>query len=340
MVVFRRFFLRNDKYNTMNNGVRGLCETLFRFGKLCTDFGVNFMDLKALAAAFNKPTQGGEGGSSRFKKFYPFFKMEVGQTATIRFLPDANAENPLGFITENTTHKLTINGETKTVPCLHMYGEQCPICALSQKYYAEGNEALGKKYYKKRDYLAPALVISSPFEYDAPEDIVKIVSFGPKIFKMIQAAFTSGDLDDVPFSFTAGYDFRIRKTQNGEWADYTTSSFAPKATALDPEVIENLTLVNLADFRQPKIDKAVIEQMLNSDLTGAQFVNQGGLNMPARSAAPAPAPVVAAATPAATPAAPAEAAATPAATPAAPASSGKADDLLARIRARASGAQG
>jgi hypothetical protein len=287
------------------------------------------MNLQALAAAFTKPTNtGSEGGASRFRKFYSFWKMEIGQTATIRFLPDANTENPLGFVTENVTHKLQINGENKTVPCLSMYGEACPVCALSQKFYAEGNEQEGKKYYKKREYLSSAIVIASPFVYDDPEDLVKVVSFGPKIFKLIQSAFTSGDLEEVPYDFNSGYDYRIRKTQSGDYADYTTSSFAPKATALDPEVVEAIQLVNLSDFRTPKMDRAVVEQMLNSALTGAAFTSQGGLNMPARQApAPAPAPAPAAAAPAA-------------AAPAAPASNEKANDLLARIRARSQQAQG
>ena len=53
-----------------------------------------------LKAAFGKRTTGGGSNENTgfWDKFYPFYKMGFGETALFRFLPDANEENPLGFI--------------------------------------------------------------------------------------------------------------------------------------------------------------------------------------------------------------------------------------------------
>ena len=71
--------------------------------------------------------------------------MKNGEQAIIRFLPDKNQDNPLGFLVEKLSHALTINGERKTVPCLRMYGEDCPICAVSSAYYKDEDKENGKK---------------------------------------------------------------------------------------------------------------------------------------------------------------------------------------------------
>lgn len=286
--------------------------------------------LNALVSAFAQPQQK-TGGSDRFKKYYPFWKMNAGEQAVVRFLPDANQENPWGFMVENLTHKLEINGQRKTLPCLSMYGESCPCCIKAKAYYDANDEDNGRKFYKKREYIAPIVVLNSPFETEG-DDLVKVVSLGPKIFKLIQDAFTSGDLEEAPFDMKGGYDFRIKKSMQGQYADYTLSSFAPRQSALDEDLQAKIELLNLDDFRTGKITKEAMEaQILAAETGGA--VAGGGLNIPNQ--VPVQTPVteqVAVQTPAAT------AAPTPtpevAQTAAAPAADNKADDILAQIRNR------
>lgn len=299
--------------------------------------------MAALAAAFQKPQT--TGTNERFKKFYPFWKMNAGEQAVVRFLPDANQENPWGFMVENLTHKLEINGQRKTVPCLTMYGESCPACALAKKFYDEGNDDEGRKYYKKREYLASVVVSQSPFEIEGDEE-VRLLSLGPKIFKLIQEAFTSGDLEVEPFDLNAGYDFRIKKSMQGQYADYTLSSFAPRQSKLDEDVQARIEFVNLEEFRTPKCTRESLDAQLLAAQTGTAVGGNGGLNIPA---ATAPANVAAAVTPAtaatpaaavvATPAAVVETAVEPAAAvvPAVTADA-KANDILAQIRNRVANA--
>ena len=109
--------------------------------------------LDALKAAFANADKKGSGGFAN-DAFYPFWKMKEGTSsdthnvAIVRFLPDANEENPFGFIQENIYHTLIVNGKKRRVACASMYGERCPVCAHSSKMYEEGNEKDGKRYYR------------------------------------------------------------------------------------------------------------------------------------------------------------------------------------------------
>jgi hypothetical protein len=225
--------------------------------------------LEALKSAFDKKNTSG-GGDVSWKLFYPFWKMPDDSQAVVRFLPDLDEDNNLGFLVENLQHELIVNGQKKKVPCLSMHGEDCPICTLSRKYYDEKNEEMGKKYYRKKSYVGQVIVVESPIEHDQTQ-LVKLIEFGPAVFKQIQAAFQSGDLEEAPYELKGGYNFRIKKTKSGQYASYTTSSFAPKQSDLEDDIIEQLNLFNLADYRGKKLDAAMVEALLIADQTGQSF---------------------------------------------------------------------
>ena len=233
--------------------------------------------LDALKSAFDKKP--GEGRDDTWKLFYPFWKIPEESTAIVRFLPDLDPNSDLQFLVEKLEHELVINGERKHVPCLEMFGEDCPICAESRKHYAEKNEVLGKKYYRKKSYIGQVIVIDSPIEHDQSK-LVKLIDFGPAIFNQIQSAFKSGDLEEVPYDFKGGYNFRIKKTKSGQYASYSTSSFAPKQTALDDSVIDALELYNLADYRGKKMDVAAVEALLIAEKTGSSSSSSSSSSAP------------------------------------------------------------
>lgn len=226
--------------------------------------------LAELQAAFSQKASGESFGDSDWKKFYPFYKIDFDQTAKVRFLPDLNDENPMGFLVENLTHTLTVNGQQKKVPCLSMYGERCPVCEKAKQFYDEKDEENGRKYYKKRSYVGQVLVVESPIEHDESQ-LVKLIEIGPKIFKKIQAAFASGDLENPPYDFKGGYDFRLTKSKSGQWADYTTSSFSPRATDLSDDLIGALELYDLMQYRTKEMSYEAVEAMLLADLTGGSY---------------------------------------------------------------------
>jgi len=230
--------------------------------------------LADLASAFASKNTNDGGGNQTWKLFFNFWKMDVDSTTIVRFLPDADEENPMGFLVENLSHELNINGKREKVACLKMYGEDCPICALSQKYYDEKspdhNEKLGKKYYRKKSYIGQVLVIDTTIDHDQ-EQLVKLMEFGPKIFKQIQASFSSGDLEEAPYELKGGYNFRIKKSKSGEYADYGTSSFAPKQSDVADDIIESMSLYDLKEYRTPRVTRDVMEAMLLADQTGGSF---------------------------------------------------------------------
>jgi hypothetical protein len=289
--------------------------------------------LADLAAAFTAKTGGSDNAS--WKLFFNFWKAPVDSVSTVRFLPDQDEENPMGFLVENLTHELTINGKREKVACLKMYGEACPICELSARFYdknsPEFNEELGKQFYRKKSYIGQVLVIDSPVDHDAAQ-LVKLIDFGPQVFKQIQAAFQSGDLDAAPFELKGGYNFRFRKTVTGSGQNsYTTSSFAPKQSDVEDAVLEAITLFNLSDYRTAKTERAALEAMLAAAQTGGTYEEKAPASAPAPAAKPVPA--------AAAPAPAAEAAPAPAPAAEVPAATGAKLSVVEQLRARAAAAK-
>jgi hypothetical protein len=296
--------------------------------------------LKELKGIFEQEAPQGER-SSLPNNYYPFWDMKANQKAVIRFLPDANQDNPRGFLVEKVFHNLTINGQRKMVPCLSMYGEDCPICKISQEYYKAKDDVNGKKYWKKKQYMAQVLVVEDPLTPDANtgenhEGKVRLVSLGFQIYNIIKEAFTSDELESVPYAFETGYDFIIKKTEQGQYASYAVGTkFQNRPRALTEEEIsvveEGLIELNTLLPKNPGIEK--VQAMLNAELNGEEYRDDNGFSdkddvAPARATAKtAPAPQPTRAAPAAEP------------VPDAEASGGDADvdDMLAAIRARRAG---
>lgn len=217
-------------------------------------------------------------GSQSNGSFYPFWSMQVGEQAVVRFIPDKNEENPFTFFIERMTHRLEINGEKKTVPCLKMYGEKCPICDVSAAYYKQGDKDNGRKYWREKQYLAQVLVVKDPLPADKETGVnfegqIKTVALGSKIYDAIKDAFESGDLDEMPCEYYGGTNFIIKKTQNGDYAAYDRSRFDRKQTDLDDDTIEfieeaRLDLSSLLPTK-PEIEK--VEAMLEAAISGSDY---------------------------------------------------------------------
>jgi hypothetical protein len=262
------------------------------------------LSLEQLRAAFKTPER---SGNTLPNNYYPFFNMKTGEQATVRFLPDANADNPLGFLVEKLTHVLEINGERKTVPCLRMYGEDCPICAVSSAYYKAEDKVNGKKYWRKKSHLAQALVVEDPMPADEQtgethEGKVRFLNLGYQVYNVIKDAFESGELDDVPFAFEGGCNFILKKTQQGEYPAWTMSKFARSESDLTAEEIEIAEegMIDLSTLLPKNPGREKVEAMLEAALSGAEYVEPSSgdsapttpapASAPASAPAPAPAP--------------------------------------------------
>jgi len=320
------------------------------------------------AAEGNKGGQGSQGGGD--KSIYAHWNMEEGQSATLRFLPDGNTKNTF-FWQERAMIRLPFNGvkgemDSKQVmvqvPCVEMWGDACPILAEVRTWFKDKSlEEMGRKYWKKRSYIFQGFVRENPIGDDkTPDNPIRKFIIGPQLFATIKGALMDPELEELPTDMLRGLDFRISKTQKGGFADYSTSKWARKESALteaEQAAVETHGLFDLSTFlpkRPGDVELKVIKEMFEASVDGQPYDTErwgayfrpAGVNAPGGASGDTETSTpVAAPAPAARPAAPAPVAETPAweddaaeaaAAPVVkPAATGQnAQDILAMIRSR------
>jgi len=318
-----------------------------------------------LQASENKGSNNSQGGGDR--SIYPHWNMEEGQSSSLRFLPDGNTKNTF-FWAERAMIRLPfagVKGEMDSkqtivqVPCVEMFGEACPVLAEVRPWFKDKSlEDMGRKYWKKRSYIMQGFVRENPIGDDkTPENPIRKFIIGPQLFTLIKGALMDPELEELPTDYLRGLDFRIAKTSKGGYADYNTSKWARKESALtevEQAAVDAHSLFDLSTFlpkRPGEVELRVIKEMFEASVDGqpydterwGQYFRPAGVGAPAGStdattAAPAP---VAKATPAPTATTAweedaAEAAAAPmvAAPVATAAPAQNAQDILAMIRSR------
>ena len=230
---------------------------------------------------------GGSQGPSGPNPIYPFWNMQEGQTATMRFLPDGDQDNTF-FWKERLMIKLPfagIKGETDSrpvqvqVPCMEMYGDSCEILNEVRGWFKDPSlEDMGRKYWKKRSYIFQGFVTDNALSEDTtPENPIRRFIIGPQIFQIIKSALMDPDMEELPTDYTAGVDFRLTKTSKGGYADYSTSSWARRERPLsdtEMKAIETNGLFNLNDFLPKKpsdVEVKVMKEMFESSVDGEAY---------------------------------------------------------------------
>jgi hypothetical protein len=312
-----------------------------------------------LAASENKPGTGGSGGGDG--SIYPHWNMEEGQSATLRFLPDGNTKNTF-FWAERAMIRLPFNGvkgemESKQVfvqvPCVEMWGDTCPVLTEVRTWFKDKSlEDMGRKYWKKRSYIFQGFVRENPLHDDkTPANPIRRFIIGPQIFTIIKGALMDPELEELPTDLLRGLDFRITKGAKGGFADYNSSKWSRKESALteaEQAAITEHGLYDLGSFLPKKptdVELKIIKEMFEASVDGQSYDTErwGTYFRPAGVSAPAgatPAVDEDAPAPVAKPA-PAvisefddEEPAVATAPVAAKASTDKAQDILAMIRSR------
>jgi hypothetical protein len=88
------------------------------------------------------------------------------------------------------------------------------------------------------------------------------------------------EMEELPTDYLRGLDFNVKKTSKGGYADYSTSNWARKESALtetEQAAIEAHGLYNLADFLPKKPGEAelrVIKEMFEASVDGQPFDNE------------------------------------------------------------------
>ena len=230
---------------------------------------------------------GGNRNSGGDNAIYPFWNIKEGESVTMRFLPDGNADNTF-FWKERLVIKLPfagVKGQTDSrpvqvqVPCMEMYGDNCPILAEVRGWFKDASlEDMGRKYWKKRSYVFQGFVNDNPIADDTtPENPIRRFIIGPQIFQIIKAALMDPDMEELPTDYTAGVDFRLNKTSKGGYADYGTSTWARRERPLNDQemaAVNTHGLFMLDDFLPKKPDEVavkVIKEMFEASVDGEAY---------------------------------------------------------------------
>ena len=318
-----------------------------------------------IAAQENKSNTAGSTQQSD-NSIYPHWNIDEGTTATIRFLPDGNTSNTF-FWVERQIIKLPFNGVVGDsnvkqvivqVPCVEMFndGSSCPILAEVRPWYKdESLKELANKYWKKRSYLFQGFVRQNPMGDDkTPANPIRRFVISSQIFTIIKSSLMDPEMEELPTDYLRGLDFNIKKTSKGGYADYSTSNWARKESALtqaENDAIASHSLHNLSEFLPKKPNEAelrIMKEMFEASVDGQPYDNARwgnyfrpyGLEAPAGVTADKPTATAETSAPAHAPIAEPMSddepvtASTPVQVPKSGTSSDKAQDILALIRAR------
>lgn len=189
---------------------------------------------------------------------FPFWNIQTGETATVRFLPDGNDENTF-FWVESRKINLPFSGtsedphtaRTISIPCAEMWGLKCPVLEETRPMWKDSTlQDTARKYWPKKSYIMQGLVVESSLdEKETPNPIRRFV-LNQQIFKIIQDFCMDPDVEYAPIDYKNGRDFKLKKTKQGEWASYTTSSFSLKERALSDSELRILKENELFDLAQ------------------------------------------------------------------------------------------
>lgn len=246
-------------------------------------------EIRARLAAQENKQQKSSGSTDN--AIYPHWNIAEGTTATIRFLPDGNTKNEF-FWAERLIINLPFNGVngdqttskqvTVKIPCMEMYGESCPILAEVRHWYKdESLKEKANKYWKKRSYIFQGFVRQNPLGDDTtPANPIRRFIISPQLIPIIKTGLMDPEMEELPTHYTRGLDFVVRKTSKGGHADYSTSNWARKETALteaEQAAIEAHGLFNLSEFLPKKptqAEIAIMKEMFDASVDGMPFDNE------------------------------------------------------------------
>jgi len=220
---------------------------------------------------------------------FPFWNIPENSTTVLRFLPDGDASNTYfwrerqmirlefaGIKGQADSRKVTVN-----VPCNEMWGPvgSCPVLSEVRGWFKDPNmEDMGRKYWKKRSYVFQGFVVESSLQEDTtPDNPIRRFIINPSIFNIIKGALMDSDFVELPTDTEQGTDFRLTKTTKGQYADYTTSSWARRERSLDSNertAIDTNGLFNLNDYlpKQPGEEElGIIGKMFEASVDGQLY---------------------------------------------------------------------
>lgn len=237
---------------------------------------MSMAEIRALAK--KKNAGGSKKNNYKNTDIYPFWNMKEGDEAVVRILPNkTESEHPIPLI-EKKQHRLAVEGKDIRVLCPQTYGNECPICDLSQEYYkAEGKGSKnGKYYWRDLMHLCRAVVIEDPLPPDEDtgetfKNKVVTLQLGFQLYEKIMAQLDDffDDDDPLPWDLEEGFNFKIKPVKQGNYMKYDlASSFDRKTSEIPTEALENIELKELEEILPPEVTYEETEEILKKHTEG------------------------------------------------------------------------
>ena len=244
-------------------------------------------EIRAKLQEMENRSGGNSSGGGRDNAIYPHWDIPENSTARIRFLPDGDAKNDF-FWVERAMIRLPFAGVkgqmnskpvTVQVPCIEMWNETCPILTEVRTWFKDKSlEDMGRKYWKKRSYIFQGFVRESPLSEDrVPENPIRRFVISPSIYPLITAVLKDTEVEEMPTDYDRGLDFSVTKTTKGQYADYATSKWARKEsalTAVERAAIEAHGLYDLKAFLPKKPGESeikIMKEMFEASVDGQLY---------------------------------------------------------------------
>ena len=165
-----------------------------------------------------------------------FLRTEVGNTYTVRLLPNVKDANKTFF--HYYTHGWTsfATGQYINQISPQTWGERDPIGEARYRITKTGTEEekeKAKTILRRENWMVNVYVVNDPVNPDN-NDTVKLLRFGRQLHKVIMEAMQGDEAEELgPRIFDLGEngcDFRIKVEKQGDFPTYVSSKFGmPKA---------------------------------------------------------------------------------------------------------------
>lgn len=198
----------------------------------------NLAQLRETLKLKDRKKPSADNGPDQDETTLKFWNMEVGQETIVRLLQDADEDNQnLFYITlhEHWIPKPDDSNKKVKHPCGKNddWEGECQYCAAQNTYYKANNKELAYVFKRTTHRLVLVYVVSDPVK---PENDGKVFKcyLSRQIYEVLDRQI---DLllkeDDKSNIFDGkGFNFILRKTKQGEYANYMASDFARRETTI------------------------------------------------------------------------------------------------------------
>jgi len=181
---------------------------------------------ESIKSALTKETQ-----SNTNNKYKEILKTEVGNTYTVRLLPNVSNPSKTFFHYYSYGWNSFSTGQLITVVSPTTWNERDPIAEERYRILRTGTDEEKKKAeaLKRREHwFVNAYVINDPVNEDNNNKI-KVIRFGRQLYKIIMDAIEGEEAEDLgPRIFDLspkGVNFKIKVEKQGDYPTYVSSKF-------------------------------------------------------------------------------------------------------------------